>query len=244
MPPREVSGSSSYRLPLSLALVTDSGLVPNDLSADCVRLVTEPSDVRVEDDVLLFYGQGMARELKRFCGELGGVLPPTAVLAHSLDWDDVSLALEHGATGYLLENRYAFLLNEALWCTFRGTGFLDPVVAAAWVRSVTGPVRGTSDRKQPRPVTEIRPDRRSTLSQREGQVMDLLASGMKVREVAQHMVLTEKSVRNYLSRIYHKLEVRGQSEAILYWIGRLEPSVPAARPRASFIDGELNQPMS
>ncbi|WP_430379840.1 LuxR C-terminal-related transcriptional regulator [Streptomyces sp. B1-3] len=217
-----VTASSSSRLHLSLALVSGSGLVPNDLSADQVRLVTEPCHVRADDDVVLFYGQGMARELMRFRVALGGVLPPTVVLAHSLDWGDVSLALEQGAIGYLLENRYAFLLNEALLCASRGTGFLDPVVAAAWVRSQA--------------VTEARPDRRSVLSQRERQVMDLLASGMKVREVAQRMVLTEKSVRNYLSRIYHKLAVRGQSEAILYWIGRLEIppcSLPGEAPPSS-----------
>ncbi len=229
MPPCVVTGSSTSRLPLTLALATDSGLVPNDLSADHVRLVTEPSDVRADDDVLLFYGQGMARELMRFRAELEGVLPPTAVLAHSLDWDDVFLALEQGATGYLLENRYAFLLNEAVLCTSRGTGFLDPVVAATWVRAVTGPAGETPGRKPSRTVPELRPDRRSALSQRERQVMNLLASGMKVREVARHMVLTEKSVRNYLSRIYHKLEVRGQSEAILYWIGRLEPATMPRR---------------
>jgi DNA-binding NarL/FixJ family response regulator len=242
MPPCVATGSSSSRPHLSLALVSGSGPVPNDLSADRVRLVTEPCDVRADDDVVLFYGQGMARELMRFRVALGGVLPPTVVLAYSLDWGDVSLALEQGAIGYLLENRYAFLLNEALLCASRGTGFLDPVVAAAWVRSVTGPASGTWER--PRAVTEVRPDRRSALSQRERQVMDLLASGMKVREVAQRMVLTEKSVRNYLSRIYHKLAVRGQSEAILYWIGRLEPSAPIARRSATFVGGELKQPMA
>ena len=171
----------------------------------------------------------MAQEVIRFSAEAGGLLPPIAVLAHSLDWDDVSLALKQGVTTYLLENRYDFLLMEALLCTCRGTGFLDPVIATTLVREFSRSPSVTLGTVRSRIVPVIGQEHRSRLSPRERQVMDLLASGMRVREVAQRMFLTEKSVRNYLSRIYRKLHVRGQSEAILRWMGCLEAPTPTGR---------------
>ncbi|MFI5800212.1 LuxR C-terminal-related transcriptional regulator [Streptomyces sp. NPDC051677] len=196
----------------------------------------------MNDDVILFYGERMGQELMRFSGELEGKLPPSAVLAHALDWDDVSLALKQGVTTYLLENRYDFLLMEALLCTSRGAGFLDPVIAGTLVREFSGSSSVTLGTTRLQTVPAIGLDHRSTLSPRERQVMDLLASGMKVREVAQRMFLTEKSVRNYLSRIYRKLHVRGQSEAILCWIGCLEAPIPMGQQGLASAGTGPNQP--
>ena len=52
--------------------------------------------------------------------------------------------------------------------------------------------------------------------------MDLLASGHGVRDVARDLFLTDKTVRNYLSRIYRKLGARNRTEAVLCWLGRLD----------------------
>ncbi len=57
------------------------------------------------------------------------------------------------------------------------------------------------------------------LTEREREVMDLLASGAAIGVIAKNLFLTEKTVRNYLGRIYTKLEVHSQSEAILRWLG-------------------------
>lgn len=67
------------------------------------------------------------------------------------------------------------------------------------------------------------PERRKSLSGREREVMDLLASGASVRDIAKNLFLAEKTVRNYLARIYMKMEVHSQSEAILRWLGHLPP---------------------
>jgi DNA-binding NarL/FixJ family response regulator len=76
-------------------------------------------------------------------------------------------------------------------------------------------------------------DRLGRLSRRERQVMELLAAGLRVREIAREMSLTEKTVRNYLSSIYEKLNVHSQAEAILCWIGHLEPPERGAAFRSA-----------
>jgi DNA-binding NarL/FixJ family response regulator len=55
--------------------------------------------------------------------------------------------------------------------------------------------------------------------------MDLLASGFGALEIGERLSLTEKTVRNNLSNIYAKLRARGNTDAILMWLG--------ATPRAT-----------
>jgi len=57
------------------------------------------------------------------------------------------------------------------------------------------------------------------LTPRERQIMELLVTGHTVGEIAGRLRRTRKTVRNNLSTIYAKLRVRGQSEAILLWLG-------------------------
>jgi DNA-binding NarL/FixJ family response regulator len=213
---------------LSIALVSDHPFLPPDLSGLDARLVWEPQDIRLNDDVVLFHGRGMAPELGRFAEATQGALPPALVLAPWLDWNDVSLALDHGATSYLLENRYVFLLVEALLCTARGASMLDPVIAAEQVRIACGARMQAEVRQEALEggsgsrAGVVAPGRLPQLSRREREVMDLLVSGLGVRELARALYLTEKTVRNYLSRIYGKLGVHRQAEAILCWLGHLD----------------------
>ncbi|MFI6956500.1 LuxR C-terminal-related transcriptional regulator [Nocardia sp. NPDC050408] len=59
----------------------------------------------------------------------------------------------------------------------------------------------------------------SSLTGREQQIMALLAAGNNVAEIAGQLFLAQKTVRNNLTRIFAKLQVRGQTEAILKWHG-------------------------
>ncbi|MFE6624406.1 hypothetical protein [Streptomyces sp. NPDC057740] len=88
-----------------MALVSRHGLRTAGLAGFDSRLVSEPRDLRTGDDVILFRGSDTARELKRFRAEAEDDLPPAVILAPWLDRDDVSQAPDHGAAGYLLENR-------------------------------------------------------------------------------------------------------------------------------------------
>ncbi|MGW0710055.1 helix-turn-helix domain-containing protein [Streptomyces sp. NPDC002643] len=209
---------------LSVALVSRHGLIPASLSRVRTRLVREPHEICSCDDVVLFYGTGMARDLTRFSAEAADGLPPTLVLAPWLDWDDVSLALGQGAGGYLLENQHALPLDEALLCAAHGTSILDPAIAAERIRFAPRESAGERNRGDTRPEKATVPDPRTRLSPRERQLMDLLASGLSTGDVARKMYLTDKTVRNYLSRVYGKLAVRNRSEAILCWLGH--PDTP------------------
>ena len=115
---------------LSVALVSRHGAGPTNLTGVTLRPIQDPSDIGQCDDILLFYGARMAQEVKRFATEIKGELPPVMILAPSLDWSDVCLALRHGARCYLLENQYTAPLEELLVCACQGVCFLDPAISA------------------------------------------------------------------------------------------------------------------
>ncbi|MFF4801224.1 LuxR C-terminal-related transcriptional regulator [Streptomyces sp. NPDC001351] len=190
-------------------------------------MIRDPCEIRENDQVLLFYGSGMGGEVRRFSTQSRGKVLPAVVLAPELDWGDVSRALNHGALGYLLENEYGCLVMEALVCASMGTSILDPEIAAEQIRAAHGTrTAGPSDRGHTGTGARRTPDSPRLLTERERQVMDLLASGATIRDISKKLSLTEKTVRNYLSRIYVKLEVHSQSEAILHWLGLLRPPSP------------------
>ena len=104
-----------------------------------------------------------------------------------------SAALIPGAHFVELDSRNHILLeSEPAWRTFVDAveAFLRP--------SATEPVAGFAE-----------------LSAREREVLDLIAGGLDNRAIASHLVLSEKTVRNHINRIFGKLEVRSRAQAIV-----------------------------
>ncbi len=58
-----------------------------------------------------------------------------------------------------------------------------------------------------------------SLTAREREVLNLLARGHSNREIAEELVITNKTVKNHLSRIYEKIGVHSRAEAIALWLG-------------------------
>ena len=57
-----------------------------------------------------------------------------------------------------------------------------------------------------------------SLSPRERQILELLATGMSPKEAAAELSLSYETVRDYLKQIYQKLHVRGRTEAVLRFL--------------------------
>ncbi len=109
--------------------------------------------------------------------------------------DDVLPAIEAGATGYLLKDAPREELIRAVHAAFQGDAVLSPSVA----RRLVGQVR------QPTP---------DALSQRELDVLRLIASGEGNREAAAKLFISESTVKTHLLHIYEKLGVRDRAAAV------------------------------
>ena len=138
--------------------------------------------------------------------EMGGVeairrLRESAPAAHVLVLttydtdDDVLPAIEAGATGYLLKDAPREELIRAVHAAYRGDAVLSPSVA----RRLVGHVR--------KPAQEA-------LSQRELDVLRLIADGEGNREAANKLFISESTVKTHLLHIYEKLGVRDRAAAV------------------------------
>jgi DNA-binding NarL/FixJ family response regulator len=108
---------------------------------------------------------------------------------------DVLPAIEAGATGYLLKDAPREELLRAVRAAFRGEPVLSPAVA--------GRLMGT-----------VRKPASDALSQRELDVLRLVANGATNREVARRLFISEATVKTHLLHLYEKLGVRDRASAV------------------------------
>lgn len=108
---------------------------------------------------------------------------------------DVLPAIEAGATGYLLKDAPVEDLLRAVRSAARGESVLAPAVAGRLMGRVRQPAQGT-------------------LSQRELQVLKLVADGATNRDVAAKLFISEASTKTHLLHIYDKLGVRDRAAAV------------------------------
>jgi DNA-binding NarL/FixJ family response regulator len=112
-------------------------------------------------------------------------------------------ALRSGAAGYLLKDTPLDQLIEAIHTVMRGETFLQPSVASKVVAELT--------RLGDRSVRRLL----DPLSDRELQILRLLAMGRSNREIAIELEITEGTVKNHLTNIYGKLDVDDRTKAAL-----------------------------
>ena len=131
-------------------------------------------------------------------------LPPTIILT-TFDDDQLVLAgLKAGARGYLLKDVSLEQLVEAVKTVAEGGSLVAPVVTQ---RLLTGLERMQNDftsLDQPDPLTE-----------RETEILRLMASGYSNKEIANSLNVAEGTVKNHVSNILSKLGVRDRTRAVL-----------------------------
>jgi DNA-binding NarL/FixJ family response regulator len=123
------------------------------------------------------------------------------------DDEDVFAALRAGAVGYLLKDVSSTRLVEAVQAAARGESVLQPSVAAKVVaRFAQLPDAAPAERPQPLVVP---------LSDRELDVLRLLADGRSNREIAAELFLAEGTVKNHVTNVLSKLGARDRTQAAL-----------------------------
>ncbi len=120
-----------------------------------------------------------------------------------LDDESVFAAMRAGARGYLLKGAEADETLRAIRAVGNGEVIFSPGVARR-VMEYWG---------APRPPAP--PEAFPELSEREREVLDLIARGLTNSAVAERLVITPKTVRNHISNIFSKLQVAHRSEAIV-----------------------------
>lgn len=129
--------------------------------------------------------------------------PRTQVLVLTTFDDDASIfeAVRAGAVGYLLKDASAETLLAAIRAADRGDSVLQPSVARRLMDEFS--------RLAPAPAKQF------ALSEREEEVLRLLARGASNKEIATALAVVEGTVKNHVTRIFEKLEVADRTQAAL-----------------------------
>jgi len=133
------------------------------------------------------------------------ILPATQIIIlTTFDDDEYLLAgLRAGACGYLLKDMPSEQLADAIRSAAKGQSPIGPEMARKLVNLVTQ-----------NPIAPPAPTVASELSEREIEVLRLIAAGLSNKEIAEKLFIAEGTAKNHVSNILSKLEARDRAQAV------------------------------
>ena len=140
--------------------------------------------------------------------QIASRMPATRVLVLTIASDDDSImqAMMAGASGYMLKDAPVEELVAGIRAAAAGESSISPRIAAkllAWMRE------GRTEQSAPEPVG-------ADLSDREIEVLRLLAAGKGNAEIAQELFISPKTVKNHIASILVKLQIENRIQAAVY----------------------------
>ena len=149
---------------------------------------------------LVMPGMDGIEATRRICARQ---LPPRVLVLTSFAADDkVFPAIKAGALGYLLKDSGPAELLQAIRQVYRGESSLHPTIARKVLHEIAHP-----------------PARKATtepLTDREVEVLKLIAQGLSNHEIGERLVITEATARTHVSNILSKLHLATRTQAALY----------------------------
>jgi two-component system response regulator DegU len=112
-------------------------------------------------------------------------------------------SLVYGLEGYIIKDIGLMDLSRALLAINSGDFYVDPRLAGSMLRRM-------SERRHKGDPSE--------LSERETDVIQLIAMGLSNKQISERLFLSEKTVKNHISRIFSKLNVTARTQAAIYAI--------------------------
>ncbi len=168
--------------------------------AEAINAASQTRPDVVVMDIRLPDGNGVEA-----CREIRGELPDTKVVMLTSYADDEAVygSIMAGASGYLLKQTRGQNLAEAIERVARGESLLDPSVTEKVLTRMRALASGKAD--------EL-----AVLTEQERRIVGLIAEGKTNKEIAAEVFLSDKTVKNYVSSILSKLNLRRRSEAAAF----------------------------
>ena len=140
------------------------------------------------------------------------------VLTASDDKNEFVQAMKLGTSGIVLKQTATELLIKSIRKVHAGEIWLDSHTTAAVIRQFVANDETPAMSAAPQAAPPARERERSPLSQREREIVALVAQGFKNKEMAEKMFISEQTVKNHLHNIFDKLGVSDRLELALYAI--------------------------
>ncbi len=153
------------------------------------------------------------------CADVLRICPSTRVLmlTSSHEEEDLFASIRAGASGYLLKDSPPDEVGRAVRAVRAGQSPIPPSMAASLLAEFANLSRGDA------------PGRASDLTEREREVLTLVARGRKNRQIAAELYISENTVKNHVRNILDKLQLHSRVEAAMYAVRThlIDPDEPA-----------------
>ncbi len=162
------------------------------------------------------------------CRAVGDLPTRVLILSASGEQKDVLAAIKAGASGYLVKSASAAEIVDAVRATARGEAVFTPGLAGL----VLGEFRRMAE--DPASIVEPVPDAPGRpipeLTDRETEVLRLVATGMSYKEIAAELFLSHRTVQNHVQNTLGKLHLHNRVELVRFALSRGLEDDPAPQP--------------
>jgi DNA-binding NarL/FixJ family response regulator len=196
-----------WRHGLKMLLGTEDDMEVVGEAGDGLEAVTKAAALL--PDVVLLDVRMPRRTGIEACREIKTVAPETKIvlLTSSDEESDLFDAVRAGANGYLLKDVPTEEIADGLRAVMGGQSLISPSMAGALLSEFAALSRRTEAAQQPQVPK---------LTEREVQVLRLVARGMGNREIATELFISENTVKNHVRNILDKLQLHSRVEAAMY----------------------------
>jgi DNA-binding NarL/FixJ family response regulator len=203
-----VDDHAVFRRGLTSVLGDEPGVTVVGEAADGLEAVDRALELRpdvVLMDVRMPYLDGIAA-----CAKIKEQYPETRVVMLSVSEDDADLyaAIRAGASGYLLKEISVEEVARAVRAVQGGQSLISPRMAGRLMDEFAALARRAEE--SPRPASMPR------LTERELEVLRLVAEGLNNGDIAKRLFISQNTVKNHVRNILEKLQLHSRMEAVVY----------------------------
>lgn len=201
-----VDDHALFRRGLEIVLAAEEDIQVVGEAGDGAEAVDKAADLL--PDIVLMDVRMPKRGGIEACTSIKEVAPSAKIIMLTISDEEADLydAIKAGATGYLLKEISTDEVSTAIRAVADGQSQISPSMAAKLLTEFKSMIQRTDERLVPAP----------RLTDRELEVLKLVATGMNNRDIAKELFISENTVKNHVRNILEKLQLHSRMEAVVY----------------------------